>query len=852
MRQLNVKKSLLSAAILSFCVSAYADDVLDEVVISAGAVQDFQSLAFQQGRKASDMTIDGKVFKSRSATLGNALAGELGVHANPFGGGASAPVIRGQDGVRIKLLQNGSDIVDMSSLSPDHTVVADTLLAQQVDLVRGTSTLMYGMASPAGVVNIIDKRIPTYRPEKGYEGEVISRFDTASKERVLNAGLTLPAGESFFFRLEGLTRKSDNYRVPEIYIGKKLNYLPDSHNKSNVGTVGASWVGSQGYLGASFSYRQDHYGIPGHNHAFDYCSGHLFDASNLNAVVSGGDAPYLNAYPHLMTDKDVNDNLHFHCGTDIGNDGKHSHSNVYGHNHDISSAGPVIDMRSKRYDLRGEWKTSLPMMSKVKLSLAYADYYHDEKHDGKAHITSGDSGAIKDSKKYTAAMMAGKPEAFYFNRGFNSRLEFYHQPTERWNGVFGIQYQTQKSSASRLAPKYDKDDKDLSGERKESERNPLVANTNKQLSLFLLEQVSLGNFILEGGARWEKQSIPIRYDREKLRLDQADGFKVRQPDLSTYKENALSYSGTIMWDFHPDYRLSLTGSHNERMPVPMELYYHGKHLATNSFEYGNRELKKERSNNAELGLMHFSDKWDFKVSAYYQRFKNYIHNENLHREGNLFMRRYNQSQAKFHGFEGEVGYQMNEYHKVTLFGDYVNGRLSGFKKFYGNKKYSEECFINEWDEEECDYTEIGVETIERPNRNAARVPPMRLGIRLNSRFNENWSGSLEYTRMFAQKRVSINSVIKPITKEEEERRREESNGLGYDGYYTEKVPEDVTKGYHLVNLAVNYQRKINEVEYSATLNIHNLLNQKVYIHNSYLPYVPQMGRNFMLNLGASF
>lgn len=852
MHSYQFRKNIVALAVLVVCrsISAETTEVLDEVVVSGGGsgVSDFQSLAFQGGRKASDVSVEGKAFKTRSATLGNALAAELGVHSNPFGGGASAPVIRGQEGVRIKLLQNGSDVVDMSTISPDHTVAADTLLAQQVELVRGTSTLMYGMASPAGVVNIVDKRIPTYRPENGYEGEIISRFDTASKERVLNAGVTLSAGEHLLVRAEGLTRKSGNYRVPEVYIGRKLNYLPDSHNKSNVGTVGATWIGSKGYLGASFSYRQDHYGIPGHNHAFDYCTGHLFDTSNLKAVTSGGDAPYLNVYPHLMTEKDVNDTLHFHCGTDIGSHDKHSHSSIYGHDHDISSAGPVIDMRSKRYDLRGEVKAPVPGVSKVKLSLAYADYYHDEKHDGKAHITANDSEGIKKSKKYTAALMAGKPEAFYSNRGFNSRLEIYHQPTEHFNGVVGLQYQTQKSSASRLAPNANSSENDLSGERRESERNPLVSNTNKQLSVFILEQASWRNFIFEAGARWEKQSIPIRYDREKLRLDKAS----RKPDLSPYKENALSYSGTIMWDFHPDYRLSITGSHNERMPSSMELYYHGKHLATNSFEYGNKDLKKERSNNAEIGLMHISDKWDFKFSAYYQRFKNYIHNENLYREGNLYMRRYNQSQAKFHGFEGEIGYQITPNHKITLFGDYVNGRLSGFKKFYGNKKYSEECFINEWDEEECDYTEIGIETIERPNRNAARVPPMRFGIRLNSRFNENWSGSLEYTRMFAQKRISVNTVVKAIDKEEADKRYEESDGLGYDGYYVEKVPEDATKGYHLVNLAVNYQRKIGRLEYSAALSANNLLNQKVYIHNSYLPYVPQMGRNFILNLGVAF
>lgn len=73
----------------------------------------------------------------------------------------------------------------------------------------------------------------------------------------------------------------------EVFIGQKLNYLPDSHHKSKVGTLGTTWIGDKGYLGASVSYRKDRYGIPGHNHAFDYCSGHLFDTDNLKAITGG-------------------------------------------------------------------------------------------------------------------------------------------------------------------------------------------------------------------------------------------------------------------------------------------------------------------------------------------------------------------------------------------------------------------------------------------------------------------------------------------------------------------------------------------------------------------------------------
>nr|WP_026313215.1 TonB-dependent receptor plug domain-containing protein [Actinobacillus capsulatus] len=79
--------------------------------------------------------MDKSQLKHRSATLGNALAGELGIHSNPFSGGASKPIIRGQDSVRVKIMQNGTDVIDMSSLSPDHVVAADTL----VELVRDTN-----------------------------------------------------------------------------------------------------------------------------------------------------------------------------------------------------------------------------------------------------------------------------------------------------------------------------------------------------------------------------------------------------------------------------------------------------------------------------------------------------------------------------------------------------------------------------------------------------------------------------------------------------------------------------------------------------------------------------------------
>lgn len=371
--------SLLSVSAWAWANEGGDGQTLQQVTVS-GKRKAVQTLPLGSGRKASDVVIDGEKFHARSATLGNALAGESGVHSNPFGGGASAPVIRGQEGVRVKMLQNGSDMVDMSAISPDHAVAADTLLAKQVELVRGTPTLLYAAASPVGVVNVADGRIPEKQPENGIEGEMLVRADSASKERAATAGITLGVGDHLALRLEGLSRKSDLYKVPGVKLEETVYRLPDSNNKSHVGTVGLSYVGEKGYLGAAYSYRNDDYGVVDHNHMYDPCSAHIFDPENRKSYQN---RDYLLMYPHLMDDSDLKRELHFHCGTPHEENQPHSHDNIYGHHHDHSSPGPQIALFSRRLDLRGEWRQPFAWLDKIKISAARADYRHDELNDGK-------------------------------------------------------------------------------------------------------------------------------------------------------------------------------------------------------------------------------------------------------------------------------------------------------------------------------------------------------------------------------------------------------------------------------------------------------------------------------------
>ena len=186
------------------------------------------------------------------------------------------------------------------------------------------------------------------------------------------AGITFGLSNHFALRLEGLKRDADNYRVPKFQAeSQQLHYLPGSDNKSNVGTVGLSYITDKGYLGASYSQRKDRYSIPGHIH----CNS---DKEHFTQWYGSG-RYYLSIYPHLMGDEDIYDNPHTHC---LHNHNDPSESNPTGvpvnHLHD----SPYILMNTKRYDVRGELIQPFKWLDKAKLSLTLADYYHDQRDPG--------------------------------------------------------------------------------------------------------------------------------------------------------------------------------------------------------------------------------------------------------------------------------------------------------------------------------------------------------------------------------------------------------------------------------------------------------------------------------------
>ena len=114
-------------------------------------------------------------------TLGATLQNQPGVAMRSLGPGPARPVIRGLDGDRVLVLQDGQRMGDLSSQSGDHGVPINPASAQRIEVVRGPATLLYGANAIGGLVNVITEIIPT-RSATGTSGTAQFDFGSAATE----------------------------------------------------------------------------------------------------------------------------------------------------------------------------------------------------------------------------------------------------------------------------------------------------------------------------------------------------------------------------------------------------------------------------------------------------------------------------------------------------------------------------------------------------------------------------------------------------------------------------------------------------------------------------------------------
>jgi iron complex outermembrane receptor protein len=191
--------------------------------------------------------------KNLEATIGATLSEAPGVALREFGPGPARPIIRGLDGDRVSVLEDGQRMGDLSSQSGDHSVPTNPAAARRIEVVRGPATLLYGANAIGGLVNVITDSIPTERLS-GTAGNITMNFGS-------NGGAAGGAGDihvgngRFALHFGGAGNRTGNYETPEGEIG-------NSQSRTAMGQLGAAWTGDKSYVGASYGYDDSKYGIP--------------------------------------------------------------------------------------------------------------------------------------------------------------------------------------------------------------------------------------------------------------------------------------------------------------------------------------------------------------------------------------------------------------------------------------------------------------------------------------------------------------------------------------------------------------------------------------------------------------
>jgi len=272
------------------------------------------------------------------SSIGDTLKNELGISSQSFGPGVGTPVIRGQAGPRVRVLNNGIGSNDASAISPDHATSVEPLLADRIEVLRGPATLLYGSGAIGGVVNVIDNRIPSQMPEKLLGGALEQRFDSTSDQT--STTMKLEGGHgNIAYHLDGFYRNRNNLAIggrgidtgavavtdPSLtVVDNPKGFLNNTGAEAISGSAGLSLIGKPGFAGVSINSLNNNYGI----------------------------AP-----------------------------------------NGAGSETTVIKLRQNKYDFKSELKTPFRFVKNLRTRLGYTDYQHTE-------VTNGDPGAFFTNKTY--------------------------------------------------------------------------------------------------------------------------------------------------------------------------------------------------------------------------------------------------------------------------------------------------------------------------------------------------------------------------------------------------------------------------------------------------------------------
>lgn len=320
-----------------------------EILVSAEGLQDLDFITGQTTLGPDDIQ------RNLSGQLGEVLAKVPGVSATSFTPGASRPILRGQDGERVRVLIDGLGTADVANTSADHATTIDPLTVERIEVLRGPAALLYGSQAIGGVVNVIDRRIPIAVPENGFHIDGLLAGDTASDLRSGGVSLDAGIGENFAVHIDGSYRQTDDLEIPGFQVTDALraDLLGDAQEEEDEGELEEAEELREAANRTGF--------VPNtstETYTFNGGVGVFLGESSFGASVGYYDTFY---------------------GIAGNPEGGHHHGEEGGAEEEEEGEETVsIGLEQWRFDFRGDIALGEGFFERLKLRTGYSDYTHTE------------------------------------------------------------------------------------------------------------------------------------------------------------------------------------------------------------------------------------------------------------------------------------------------------------------------------------------------------------------------------------------------------------------------------------------------------------------------------------------
>lgn len=415
-------------------------DYQGNIIVSAQGLRQLDLLAGTDVLEAADIQ------RNLNGQIGEVLVKLPGVSATSFSPGASRPVLRGFEGERVRVLVDGLGSADVSNTSADHAVSINPLTAERIEVLRGPASLIYGSQAIGGVVNVIDKRIPSRLPDEDFHFDALVAGDSASNLRSGSGSLDVPIGGVLVAHIDGSWQETDDLEIGGFQASDSLRadlfaladeeeaegelgeaeelreaadqrgFIPNSATETWSLNGGLGVVLGESSFGFSVGYYDTSYGIPGRP-GFEEHHGHG----------EGGEE----------------------AGEEEGEE-----------------EGVSIGLEQFRADFSGDIALGEGFFQRLKIRAGYSDYTHTE-FEGSEVGTVFNSDALE------------------------GRIELVQSETGASSGAIGLQYTYRDFEAI-------------------GEEAFVAPNTTDQIAIFGLQEFDFGGFQIEGAARYEMVDVESR------------------------------------------------------------------------------------------------------------------------------------------------------------------------------------------------------------------------------------------------------------------------------------------------------------------------------------------------------